>query len=92
MLRHVLFLLFVSVTLQAENVDPTRFQAMEWRNIGPFRGGRSNASTGVPLQPGVFYFGGVGGGVWKTTDSGVTWTNITDGFFEHVLRRRHRCR
>ena len=57
MLRHVLFLLFVSVTLQAENVDPTRFQAMEWRNIGPFRGGRSNASTGVPLQPGVFYLG-----------------------------------
>ena len=34
----------------------------------------------MPSQPGVFYFGGVGGGVWKTTDSGVTWTNITDGF------------
>ena len=78
-------MLFVSGTLQATqndnvNVDPTRFQAMEWRNIGPFRGGRSNASTGVPSQPGVFYFGSVGGGVWKTTDSGVTWTNVTDGF------------
>jgi len=60
MLRRVLLLLFVSGTLQATQndnvtVDPTRFQAMEWRNIGPFRGGRSNASTGVASQPGVFY-------------------------------------
>ena len=59
---------------------PSFYQAMEWRNIGPFRGGRSNASVGVPSQTGTFYFGGVGGGVWKTTDGGVTWANITDGF------------
>ena len=59
---------------------PSFYQAMEWRSIGPFRGGRSNASVGVPSQPGTFYFGGVGGGVWKTTDGGVTWANVTDGF------------
>lgn len=65
---------------QDEVIDPVLYQAMEWRNIGPFRGGRSNASTGVPSQPGTFYFGSVGGGVWKTTDSGETWANVTDGF------------
>lgn len=63
-----------------EQVDPMLFQEMEWRNIGPFRGGRSNAATGVPSRPGTYYFGGVGGGVWKTTDSGTTWKNVTDGF------------
>jgi len=61
-------------------IDESQFQAMEWRNIGPFRGGRSNAATGVPSQPGTYYFGSVGGGVWKTTDSGETWNNVTDGF------------
>lgn len=61
-------------------VDPVLYQSMEWRNIGPFRGGRSNASTGVVSHPGTFYFGSVGGGLWKTTDSGVSWANITDDF------------
>ena len=65
---------------ESEQLDPSFYQAMEWRNIGPFRGGRSNASVGVPSRPGTFYFGGVGGGVWKTTDGGVTWANVTDGF------------
>ena len=52
---------------------------MSWREIGPFRGGRSVASTGVVSEPMTYYFGGVGGGVWKTTDAGSTWTNVTDG-------------
>ncbi|MBL8141302.1 MAG: glycosyl hydrolase, partial [Acidobacteria bacterium] len=52
---------------------------LQWRNIGPFRGGRVVAVTGVRQQPRTFYFGGVGGGVWKTTDGGESWTNITDG-------------
>jgi photosystem II stability/assembly factor-like uncharacterized protein len=52
---------------------------MEWRNIGPFRGGRSDAVAGVPSQPRLYYFGGVGGGVWKTENAGETWANITDG-------------
>ncbi|MFN8573719.1 MAG: glycosyl hydrolase [Gemmatimonadaceae bacterium] len=54
------------------------FKALRWRNVGPFRGGRSVAVTGVPGQPLVHYFGGVNGGVWKTTNGGQTWRNITD--------------
>ncbi len=54
------------------------FAALQWRNIGPFRGGRVVAVAGVPQQPRLFYFGSVGGGVWKTTDGGENWTNITD--------------
>jgi photosystem II stability/assembly factor-like uncharacterized protein len=63
----------------ASDVDPKLYQSMEWRGIGPFRGGRSNASTGVVQDTQTFYFGGVGGGVWKTTDGGVSWANVTDG-------------
>lgn len=57
------------------------FNAIEWRNIGPFRGGRSCAVTGVPKKPNLFYMGTTGGGVWKTNDAGNTWQNISDGFF-----------
>ena len=57
-------------------VDESLYQGLKWRNIGPFRGGRSNASTGVPSQPHTFYFGGVGSGVWKTTDGGENWRNL----------------
>ena len=60
-------------------VDPLLFQTMEWRSIGPFRGGRSVASTGVPSDPLTYYMGTVGGGVWKTTDAGTTWDNVSDG-------------
>jgi len=57
------------------------YAALKWRNIGPFRGGRSNAAVGVLGDPQKYYFGSVGGGVWKTTDAGITWSNISDGFF-----------
>ena len=57
------------------------FKGLEFRNIGPFRGGRSAAVTGVPGEPGVFYFGATGGGVWKTDDAGGSWANISDGSF-----------
>ena len=57
------------------------FDAVEWREIGPFRGGRSAAVTGVPGHPNLFYFGATGGGVWRTKDGGQTWENISDGFF-----------
>ncbi len=56
--------------------------AMKWRNIGPFRGGRSTTVCGVPSQPHVFYMGTTGGGVWKTTDGGGVWRNVSDGFFQ----------
>ncbi len=57
------------------------YASLQWRNIGPFRGGRSAAVTGVPGKPKLFYFGSTGGGVWRTQDGGVTWENISDGFF-----------
>jgi photosystem II stability/assembly factor-like uncharacterized protein len=54
---------------------------LEYRLIGPFRGGRSAAVTGVPNQPNLFYFGATGGGIWKTINGGRVWENISDGFF-----------
>ena len=59
----------------------TLYSSMEYRLIGPFRGGRSAAVTGVPGKPNLFYFGATGGGVWRTQDGGRTWENISDGFF-----------
>ncbi|MBX2969961.1 MAG: glycosyl hydrolase [Cyclobacteriaceae bacterium] len=61
--------------------DEKLYNGMEWRSIGPFRGGRSAAVTGVPGKPNLFYFGATGGGVWRTTDAGNSWENISDGFF-----------
>ena len=61
--------------------DDSLYNAMSWRNIGPFRGGRSLTSTGVAGQPLTYYFGSAGGGVWKTEDAGISWKNISDKFF-----------
>jgi len=61
--------------------DEKLYAALEWRSIGPYRGGRADAVTGVPGKPNLFYFGSTGGGVWRTTDAGNTWSNISDGFF-----------
>jgi photosystem II stability/assembly factor-like uncharacterized protein len=58
------------------------FKAMKWRSIGPFRGGRSNAVSGVVGDMTTYYMGTTGGGLWKTDDAGTTWTNISDGFFK----------
>lgn len=58
------------------------FKPVKWRCIGPFRGGRSNCATGVPGNPMVYYMGTTGGGVWKSEDMGITWSNISDGFFK----------
>ncbi len=57
------------------------YNSIEWRNVGPFRGGRSAAVTGVTGKPNLYYFGAAGGGVWKTQDGGQTWENISDGYF-----------
>ncbi|MDE3128327.1 MAG: hypothetical protein KGL38_10005, partial [Gemmatimonadota bacterium] len=54
---------------------------MRYRLIGPFRGGRVTTVTGVPSQPRTFYMGSTGGGVWKTTDAGASWQNVSDGYF-----------
>ncbi|MCR9288050.1 MAG: glycosyl hydrolase [Bacteroidetes bacterium] len=58
------------------------FKSLKFRNIGPFRGGRSNAVSGVNGDNLTYYFGSVGGGIWKTEDAGVSWRNITDGFLK----------
>ncbi|MDH5610604.1 MAG: glycosyl hydrolase, partial [Cyclobacteriaceae bacterium] len=64
-----------------ESYENKLYNGLEWRNVGPFRGGRSAAVTGVKGKPNLFYFGSTGGGVWRTTDAGNTWENISDGFF-----------
>ena len=53
----------------------------EWRNIGPFRGGRSTASTGITGDNQTYFMGTTGGGLWKTTDAGISWNNVSDGYF-----------
>jgi photosystem II stability/assembly factor-like uncharacterized protein len=58
------------------------FEAFQYRNVGPLRGGRVTTVTGIPEVPGTFFLGATGGGVWKTEDYGTTWNNISDGFFE----------
>src|SRR4051794_40623972 len=57
--------------------DPA-IKGLKWRQVGPFRGGRVIAVAGVVGQPFTFYFGGVGGGVWKTTDAGLNWSPVAD--------------
>ena len=64
------------------NSMDTMFHGLKFRNIGPFRGGRSVASSGVPGDINTYYMGTCGGGVWKTTDAGVTWKNISDHYFK----------
>jgi len=62
-------------------MDADLLKAVEWREIGPFRGGRSAAVTGVSGKPNLFYMGTAGGGIWRTQDGGRQWENISDGFF-----------
>src|SRR2546423_15362387 len=65
----------------AENkgaIDEKTFNGMQWRLVGPFRGGRALAVEGVPGEPNTYYFGAVAGGVWKTIDGGANWTPLFD--------------
>jgi len=68
-----------AVSLAAATYDESWFSALEWRSIGPNRGGRSIASAGSSSRPFEYYFGATGGGLWKTTDGGLTWRPVTDG-------------
>lgn len=64
-----------------EKVSNPMFDALKFRNVGPMRGGRVTAIEGVPSKPSTFYMGATGGGVWKTDDFGISWKNISDGYF-----------
>ena len=66
----------------AQPVDPSLLKVLEWRSIGPSRGGRVLAVAGDVQNKFTFYMGATGGGVWKTEDGGITWRNISDGFFK----------
>ncbi len=74
--------LALTALLPAQNVPASLFDGLRWRLIGPFRGGRAVSATGVPGDPNTFYFGAVGGGIWKTTDAGMVWTPVFDD--QHV--------
>src|SRR5207245_3614974 len=67
-----------AVTVSAQQYNENLFKGMKWRSIGPYRGGRVLAVTGVPGDPYTFYFGGVAGGVWRTTDGGSSWKPLFD--------------
>ena len=71
--------LLLAGPLVAQGFDTSLFKGQTWRNIGPNRGGRSIAATGIPGRRNEYYFGAVGGGLWKSTDGGVSWAPVTDG-------------
>ncbi len=70
------------LSADSTSVNPSLFSGLRYRMIGPLRGGRVTTVTGVPSEPHTFYMGSTGGGVWKTTDAGYSWSNISDGFFK----------
>src|SRR5664280_3025762 len=74
----LLAILSFAPVLQSQQIDTGLLSEMHWRNVGPFRGGRTRAVSGVPGQSNVFYIGAVNGGVWKTADFGRTWAPIFD--------------
>ncbi|MED5420952.1 MAG: glycosyl hydrolase, partial [Pseudomonadota bacterium] len=69
----------------ADDIDrsafPDHLRAMEWREVGPYRGGRSAAVAGIPDDRETYYFGATGGGVWKTKNGGQSWANVSDGYY-----------
>src|SRR6266849_1804527 len=84
MLRRSIFFLLLSTSISAappRTFNPDQFKGMQWREVGPYRGGRSAAVEGIVSQPNTYYFGSTGGGVWKTIDGGQTWKGVSDGFF-----------
>src|ERR1051326_4115756 len=81
MLAAILFILLVCFAAgEPATYDSALWKGLHYRMIGPERGGRVTTVTGVPSQPRTFYMGSAGGGVWKTTDAGHTWANVSDGY------------
>lgn len=85
----VLGLLFILALTQVSDIRadvnpesfPSELRALQWREVGPYRGGRSAAVAGIPGLPDTYYFGATGGGVWKTQNGGKSWANVSDGYF-----------
>src|SRR6201997_2258153 len=71
-------LLLCTAALAAQTFDPRLYSGLEWRMIGPYRGGRTVGAAGIAAQPNVFYIGVNNGGVWKTDDFGRPWNPIFD--------------
>jgi photosystem II stability/assembly factor-like uncharacterized protein len=92
MKKHLLLVLVLCVSLGHVSAQVTQnagaddynsiFKTVKWRSIGPFRGGRSVASCGVVGDPRTYYMGTTGGGLWKTDDMGISWRNVSDGYFK----------
>ena len=78
-MKRILPLLLTAGALCGAAIDPSAFSGLQWRSAGPDRGGRSIAGAGSSARPNEYYFGAVGGGLWKTTDGGTTWKPVTDG-------------
>src|SRR5712672_839098 len=87
---YCLFFLFLPLWAQKKTekssdqpkFDAEKYKGLKWRNIGPGRGGRANAIAGHPLNDNIYYVGYAGGGVWMTENAGISWKNISDGFFK----------
>jgi len=81
----IVILLSLTTAVSLADIDrdtfPAEIRALEWREVGPYRGGRSATVTGIPSQPNTYYFGATGGGVWKTSNGGGSWGNVSDGYF-----------
>lgn len=82
MKKQLLFLAFLATSITFAQSAEEYFEPIKFRNIGPFRGGRSVSASGVVGDPMTYYMGTTGGGLWKTEDAGQRWNNISDGFFE----------
>lgn len=82
MKKQLLLLLVLITTISFAQTAEEYFKPLKFRNVGPFRGGRSVTASGVIGDPMTYYMGTTGGGLWKTEDAGQRWNNISDGFFE----------
>ena len=82
MKKPILLLFILAITSTFAQTAEEYFEPLKYRNIGPYRGGRSVSATGVTSDPLTYYMGTTGGGLWKTSDAGQRWNNISDGFFE----------
>ncbi|UCD61646.1 MAG: hypothetical protein JSV59_03485, partial [Flavobacteriaceae bacterium] len=77
-----IFLIFSLLSANFSFLHSQDFSSLEYRNVGPYRGGRVTAVAGITSQPSTFYMGATGGGLWKTEDYGTSWSNVSDGFFK----------